>query len=492
MDTSRLGYVPYYDPAVYDNVDDRYLQWGALADWADVKIYTWVESDVPPEQWDALAAIEEGDTSIDQPNRKSGRAVKTILHDPLASGEWRVATETVEEFDVLFDVFAVGSPAITMFKPTAWADFASANIEVYVNGRHIPEVSTGSVSTVGWSKETVGVETVLAVYNLKQTDRVRVVEHVPGRNPNSSDEENAVVLEAALSGSPLVYQEEYQYSTDTYFDRFGIERSLYYFWVEDKVTRGTRTMSVDDAQDTLKNIPIPYVFYDDVQQTRTITYEDVTTTVPIHFSKAVLRGIRDIINDDDRYMIRWTRDMTLRDTLDTGATALEKKNLHEQWELIRREMPQHIPRTLWDRVTESIIGYKLTDPTVRVPSYQRELYDDENGTDTRYGLGSGQAFVRGDLALATILADLNNPDNDFKPVDINVFFQLHNFDTPEAIADAMNTIYNTFPYIHVNRMFFDVLLDALSTKRKYEDIFKTSMIAVHGIRPFQSGGIFDD
>ena len=56
----------------------------------------------------------------------------------------------------------------------------------------------------------------------------------------------------------------------------------------------------------------------------------------------------------------------------------------------------------------------------------------------------------------------------------------------------MNTIYNTFPFEHVNRMFFNVLLDGFSLQDKYEDIFKTSMVALHGIRPFQVGGLFDD
>ncbi len=56
----------------------------------------------------------------------------------------------------------------------------------------------------------------------------------------------------------------------------------------------------------------------------------------------------------------------------------------------------------------------------------------------------------------------------------------------------MNTIYNTFAFEHVNRIYFSVLFDAFSLKDKYEDIFKTSMVALHGIRPFQVAGVFDD
>lgn len=478
LDTSRVSYVPYFDPASYVSENEQFSQWGNLADWADVKIYTWVESDVPPEEWNALAEAEEGNISIDEKKRKSGRIYKTLFKKN--GSEWEVAVDVGVDLDPIMSTTFTGSQAEFDVSGT-WTDLTGVDLTVYVNGRTLPATS--------WE---VILPSTIKVLNLKETDRVRVIEHRPGYNPTLDDATNAANLETALGGLSPEYMEEYQYSTDTYYDRFGIERSLYYFWVEDKVTRGTRSMSVADAQETMKNIPIPYAFYVDVQQSRDVTFENQTTTIPVHFAKAVLRGIRDIINDNDRYMIRWTRDMTLRDTLDTGTTALEKKNLHAQWDLIRREMPQHIPRELWDKITESIVGYLLADPTIRVPSYQRELYDTENGTDTRYGLGNGQAFVNGDLALATIIADLNNPDNDFSPVDINVFFQQHNFDTAENIVAAMNTIYNTFPFIHVNRMFFDVLLDAFSTKRKYEDIFKTSMIALHGIRPFQVGGLFDD
>ena len=189
-------------------------------------------------------------------------------------------------------------------------------------------------------------------------------------------------------------------------------------------------------------------------------------------------------------MIRWTRDFSLRDRLYNDS--LDKKEYHERWEIIRAEMPYHVPRWLWDKITESMIGYKLDDTTNRVPSYQRELYDQEYETDTSYGIGDGQAFTDGTLALQTVLADLNDPDNDFSPININVFLTQYSFDTPEGIIEAMNAIYNNFSYLHVNRIFFAVLLDAFSKKSKYEDIFKTSMIALHGIRPFQVGGLFDD
>lgn len=427
-------------------------------------------------------------------------------------------------------------------------------VDIYVNGL------TKTLQSV------VPVTGQVTVSNLSDVDRVHFIQPpVPSTLETDADREAFITAEIEVGN----LQREIEHTVDTVFDRLGIERTRYYFWVEDKSTRGNRTIPPREAQEQLQLIPIPYVFFQGVRDrnltatfgTRLLSREEETvassgqtiittdlpietlstvtvngtalpdvgspgdffftvgsrqitltaplspgdevvveyvgvfnvpTPLPIRFVQAIVRGLRGVINDDDRYVIRWTRDFTLRDTLETGDSELQNKNLHQQWELLRREQPTVIPRRLWNKVTEAIVGFKLDDPTTRVPSFERELYDEENGTSTRIGLGTGQAFANGELALATILADLNNPDIDFAPVDINVFFQNHDFDTSENIIDAMDTIYNTFPFIHVNRMFFDVLLDGLSEQAKYADVFKTSMIALHGIRPFQVAGIFDD
>ncbi len=475
MKTRHLNYVPYYDPAVIEKIDDRLLIWGQLAGWSDLKIWTWVESDVHPSEWNDLAASEEGDLTIPQQVRKSGRTFETIFKDQ-GGGVWLPAEDVRETFDPIIDDTSILAGDTTFQFTTTFIDPTLASVSVFVNGQVIPATGWAAIS---------GTE--FEVYDITVKDRVDLVDFVPGSDPLLDDETNQANLDAAITAG--THAQDYQYSTENYIDNLGVERLRYYFWVEDKATKGDRIMSPLNAQTTMVNFPNPYVIYDDVIQAGPVTYEGESFDLPARFQRAVLRGLRSVVDDNNRYMVRWTRDFTLRDQLGPN---LARKNLHEQWEMIRREMPYHVPRWLWDKVTESIVGYLLDDPTTRVPSYQRELYDIEYETDTQYGLGEGQAFTDGELALATILADLNNPDNDFTPIDINVFFTQYSFDTPENIIAAMDNIYNNFPYIHVNRMFFDCLLDAFSKKGKYEDIFKTSMIAVHGIRPFQVGGLFDD
>ena len=92
-------------------------------------------------------------------------------------------------------------------------------------------------------------------------------------------------------------------------------------------------------------------------------------------------------------------------------------------------------------------------------------------------------------------------DNDFTPIDIQAFFekydilnlQARNPDDAETIATLLDEIYNTFTFTNVNRIFFSVFeTAALSFQVKYEDLFKTSWVALHGIRILETGGIFDD
>ena len=229
-----------------------------------------------------------------------------------------------------------------------------------------------------------------------------------------------------------------------------------------------------------------------------IVYSGVNTTttvIPTRFTQTIIRGLQGIIFDDSRYTIRFTRDYTLRDNLDIDnedLSPLEMKNLHEEWKIFRKEQSAKIDRWMWDKITESIVGYKLDDPATRVPAFEYQLYDEKYGTQTQYGLKTNQAFVNGNLALSSILTYLVDPTVDFESIDINVFFSNYNFDTPEDIIASMNRIYDTFPVVNVNRMYFSVLNDAFTTKSKYPGIFKTSMVSLHGIRPFQNSGVFDD
>jgi hypothetical protein len=73
FDTRNLSYVPYYDKTIFENLDERLSRWGTLADFATVDVYEWVQSSVPPSEFDALAAKQAGDASLDSLTKAAGK-----------------------------------------------------------------------------------------------------------------------------------------------------------------------------------------------------------------------------------------------------------------------------------------------------------------------------------------------------------------------------------------------------------------------------------
>jgi len=534
LDTHEVDYVPYYDTKAFPDVDDRISYWGQLADWSTINVYEWVRSDVAPSDYDAAALVEEGDITIPENTRKAGRVRNTIfqlsnalatLGSPAEAEKWEVIQTGIERHNPVID----GTPGINGTYIFATNFIAGDVVNIYVNGLLVteavtvpvdkmitvdcasadyvqivmptPDITTLAAGSVDTEKllshtelftatsgqVTITLNRIVAV-GATVTVTVNGVE-LAQTEFTYTENSNTIVLTtpASLSDSIAVTYDEkvivnYEYTVQTEYTSVGIEQTYYYFWVKSKSTRAggkNRSMPNSEVEKTLVSVPAPYMFF---QHPSTIS----------DYTQVILHGLRGWIDASRRYTIRFTRDFTLRDTLEGGTSSLALKDKHEEWELFREGQQYHIMRSLWDKITEAMIGHLLTDSTIRVPSYERELYDSKYDTDTRYGLGDGQAFTDGSMALDTIMADLTNPNNSFYPIDIDEFFNENSFDTTENIITAMDTIYNTFAYEHVNRITFSVLHDAFSLKSKYPDIFKTSMVSLNGIRPLQDLGIFDD
>jgi len=561
LNTENLDYIPYYSKEAFVDTTERFRNWGQLADWSSIELYEWVESDVPPSEWDALAAIEEGDRTIIEHLRKSGTARKILLE--YVGNVWVPAVNKFDEQYAVITGIDNGNGTFTFTVDTT--NFTQTgsplqySVNVYVNGKLF--VENYILNEIGGSPIT----SHSAIVTSKEADVIRFVQLVP----TTQTDIDALILEY-----PEKYKQEYEYVRVSFYDELATIFYKYYFWVNGKGTKPTgknRTMPIAEAQNQLANIPAAHMFFQEAKIPEEVITEDIIVTrseitvpegspltqdinielpvventtilvevngvdlldsefvyvsggspnvvtivptlieddvvritysgvvnkpieLPHRFTQAVVRGLQGIVNADNRYTIRYTRNFTLRDTLNAeNVDSMDSKNFHEEWKIFRQEQQFNIDRWQWDKITESIIGYLLTNPTIRVPSYERELYDEKYNTDTQYGLGSGQSFVNGTLALSSIIAYLVDPNIDFVPVDIDTFFSLNSFDTAENITVAMNEIYNTFSFTHVNRMYFSVLKDAFTTKTKYPDIFKTSMISLHGIKPFQTSGVFDD
>lgn len=398
----------------------------------------------------------------------------------------------------------------TPANPSAWVltGTGADTVDVYINGvlrdASLPIMQDGQYFYVN----------VAGPLTLNEYDMIDIVRSVHAITPAEAEFDPDVTDD----GVQLIqWKADYQYSTRTLTyggtDTGTTSTTYYFFWVENMTTRDTTdatSLSVFEVARQLETIPTPHFV---IQKPKDDTYliekygygvieygsvfslgilTDADYVIPVMYREAVIRKIASYINDDNRYVIRFTRDWSLRDDIQANGLQLNLKNKHQEWLLFRENQTSTIPRELWDRLTEALAGRTLADSTVRVPSLERELYDATYGTDTRFGLGVDQAFVDKSLGLSTILAYLTDPQNDFTPTDVDAFFATYAFDTPDNIISAMNAIYTVFNAAHVNAMWFDTLSDALSTRAKYRELMKTSWIALHGIRVLEVGGMFDD
>jgi hypothetical protein len=361
-------------------------------------------------------------------------------------------------------------------------------VDVYVNGTLVTTRLSVTSATVAFDATLLNPQDTVTLVRPLHSITVEEAAFNPG-----PDTDDATVL--------TQWNSTYEYTLDVIVNDDGTTSTYYYYWVQDDTTYDPSVINdMSPAQVSLQLAfpPSPYIIVRDLLDDPSATGTAETTspmlysygtyqTVPSFYRQAIICNVGDVLNDDDRYVLTFTRDLTLRDDVSSNM-----KQKHEQWKLIRRSQPDNIDRTLWDKLTESIVGFKLTDPTTRVPSLDRQLYDAANDTETQYGLADGQTFVNGQLALATVLAYLQNSSINFYPIDINTFFALYSFDTPANVILAMDAIYSSFGSTHVNAIWFETLHDALSTKAKYEEFYKTSWIALHGVRLLGVAGLFDD
>lgn len=547
LDTSNLGYVPYYDTVIFPNLNDRLNNWGKLAEWASVNVYQWIESDVTPDQY-----VNAGNSGIPRlttytRSRPSYNATFTLgspgivnttstfvngnivafsttglLPPELTAGtHYYVVNTPVPSTTFNISASLGGTPInlttntgtgthtiVPAFNPTDWVKDSFIREVIFpalittLPVISVPSFTNGTLVDVyvnGTYKETLTVTAgniTLSTTPLT-TDIIEVIKPIH----TVTDAESQFLPDTADDGKTLVeWKADYEYTSIKSIDEItGNTITKYYYWISQSTNNViSGNPSLLNIQQQLEVIPIPYLIYQKFKRDQIIpawppaTPATTHTILPNRYVQAIIRKIGGIVTDDNRYTLRFTKDFTLRDKINDHTSEMSLKDVHEEWELIRKEQPASIERSLWDKITESIIGYKLTDSTIRVPSLERQLYDETNGTDTQYGLRDGQAFVNGKLALATIVAYLQDPKNDFYPIDISNFLATYTFDTSNNIIIAMDTIYNTFPELQVNRIWFEVLLDALSTKAKYPDIFKTSMVALHGIKILETAGLFDE
>jgi hypothetical protein len=405
-------------------------------------------------------------------------------------------------------IFPVINPIFAWIKTDidpVW--YNGESVDIYVNG-HLAH-SNGIVVTTDGINISVATTTdgSLSINNIDIIDIVRSFANVDLTfDPLTLDD----------GTKTTAWKQDYEYTTVAIEDSRGNTNIRYYFWVSNSTNLPIRNnpMSVYGVADSMTNNPDPHFILQkplDIPSAISANYGyDVppygdlwsggTNTItsynqfPIAYREAIIREVASYVSTNSKYMIRFTRDLTLRDDIQAGGYN-NLKDVHQDWALFRKEQQFNVPLYLWHKLMESLSGISIPDingQSIAVPSLDRVLYDQVYLTDTRFGLDVGQTFVDKTLGLATLMNYLTKSNIDFSPIDIGDFFEHYSFDTPANIQTALMIVYNTFGHTHVNTIWFNILQDALTNKNKYKGLLKTSWVSIHGVQYMNVGGIFDE
>ena len=460
MDSSIEQYLPYYDRVVYPNVNDRITKWGKLAEWADINLYQWTKTLIAPEDYDEISRQQSFDMTIPDADKATGSVYKLLYQNT------NYNVDGAEPFwvkveDIHYDFIAgLASQSMDL-------TLAGKKVEVYINGIFLEEIAFEDANAVRFyfSQFAFG-------------DYVHAVSRA------------IVPTQDQLTNGEYAYNTPH--SIEKRFDsKSGTTYNVYYYWVKDKkqpVSELNKSVTLYSAKKQLVDMQDPYMI---LQGIRTPdfgyglifghVFDEFAFNLPYRYTQMIAKGLHGTVKDNNRFVIRFTRDFTLRDKLDKDN--ITPKNCHEEWKLFREKQLEKVDRYLWNKVTEALVGFRLNSTatavtTEAVPSLNRVLFDRLYQADTQYGLGDEQVFTNKDLSLQTILSVLSNPNQEFEYINIEEFLSRHDFATPEDIIAAMNEIYLNFSVSEVNTIFFAVLHDAMSLKMQHSEIFKTSWVAL--------------
>jgi hypothetical protein len=288
----------------------------------------------------------------------------------------------------------------------------------------------------------------------------------------TSDE---LAFDPDVSDDPSIqtqYKSDYQYVIRPSRDSSGnITGDTYYFWVKDKtVPVGNKQLTCQQSAQLLREGPSTYLTF---QELFDGAYHGIT-----------IAGLNMMVNKDNTYKLRFTRDFSLRD----NPQDLDLKNSHTEWTLIRPQQDMKIPLTLWNKLVDSAAGTNLAGQAI--PALNKVLYDERHGTRTRYGFRDDQVLADRSLIIASLTNSILNPKTSVYLNGINTTATINGLDlsqsstwfvTPASTRQVLDYIWRHALPQHINELFFEVLNDALANNYEFTDIFKTSRLSVHSI-----------
>lgn len=531
LDTSYVGYAPYYDRFVEPDENNRLYSWGKLAPWGEYRLFKWIESSAEPEQHEGpgtprqvlykrarkphVATFAGGNVTVayvgtapfadgnniifvdgEMVPSTIGTATKYVVGDAVDNGMSVVFSvyDTDTGDKVTIDASYSGTASVVKeFEPSEWVEVPPAShtfdivtLPALLNPTlTLPSTFTESDNVDVWknNKDFVGTfvvdenQQIDVIITLTASDSLTVVKQTKVLSDEEEDFDPDIEDDGTIN-------EQYRYNVPFSSVLKVVNGTLvetFCFWVEGDTTADEGKLSPLAVVSMLNDDSRPYVVMQDI------------SVQPDHasYNRMVVRNVSGLVTYDDRFELRVEQSRVLRNNL-RGINGDIVKNRHTSWKIIRRSQIGVIDRYLWDKLTESMMGEKMNDSSIRVPSLEREVYDIANGTSTRIGLDEDQTFVDGSLAKTTVMEYLTNNGDELNPFDAARFLEAYNFNTPANTKEAMDALYKTFSAESVNNIWFNCLEDAISQNAKYKEFMKTSWLVAHGIQVINVGGIFDD
>ena len=465
FDSNNEVYVPYNDPAIFNNSDDRIFNWATLSPFATIDLYQWTKSIYPPLVYDI--------------NANNGISRKNVYQNigTRQSPIWQEVSNLIFNYSA-YEIYNLANPT-------------TGTVQIYRNGVFDLSLDLDNYSI----SDYVDLNATIPNQTLKPTpqDYISIIQ--PPYQPTPLDIQNSL------------YKIDANYSVlEEINPADGNMISYYYFWVSgrtdiqyNKIKNETVTLAT--CSNTMLNQTLPYMIIDGLRYSNDFgfgilfgnTFDESPYDLPARYTQLIIRGLNNYITQNDRYTLRLINDYTLRESLVTQnsqynynnpgqSTPLSLNNVHVEWTLFRQKQFNSVDRVLWDAITSSMVGCQVTNGVpnfnMSLPAQNRILYDSINNATTSYGLEDGQIFMDSRNAINIVNSILNDPSQIFVNIDINNFLSVNNFNTPNNIINLMNSIYSTFDSSNINYIFFECLYYAMSLNLKNKNIFKTSWVAL--------------
>lgn len=462
MDSSNEDYVPYYDQNVMRNLNNRLSVWGNLAPWADIKLYQWTSSILTPEEYDEQSFKDSKNLRLANNDKVTGTVYKRLYENTNYQNP-----DDVDGPPYWVEVQKTNIKFIAGLYEDSITALQGKTVDLYINGVFIENLTFENGGAVKAYFE-----------NMYFGNYINAI--IPQPVPTAEE----IRLKKYMWFTPHTIEKRFDSKSGQIFNR-------YYYWVTEKksdISVGTNTTTIYTSQKMLNDMSAPYMICAGFRTPEFgygllfgNIFDEYGYDLPYRYTQAIIRGLQGTVKQEDRYVIRFTRDFTLRDTLDK--TTMTPKNKHEEWKLFREKQFEKVDTYLWTKMVEALIGYRLNGSNViqfnqQIPSLNRILYDRLYHADTQFGLGSQQVFTDKELSMRTVMQFLTDPRREFEMVSIPEFLANNDFNTPEGIVAAMESIYQGFTVEEVNSLYFAVLHDAISLKKEYGDFLKTSWVGL--------------